>query len=282
MRPFRSIPLLVLAAIALVAAACSADPFPTPTPRPTNTPLPTATPTPEAMANVLELVSGWYKGREVRYYDFGTNSPVTDGTVATAPIYVFITGFDASGNPVFVQGQHNIVTTIPGVDGYSDLWRVMLVTVPQSYVADTVTSKAGIDAAGYEITPTEILVNCPIVLEGTELEGGEPLVQGWYDGAEVYYPDFGMNPATIAPIWAFITGFDANGAPMFVEGQRNVIGVVPDDAGYSAFWEVNLVMVPAGYVANTIKDIDGMFAAGYEMVQPGIVVNCPVTFVAES
>jgi hypothetical protein len=111
------------------------------------------------------------------------------------------------------------------------------------------------------------------------LEGGEELTQGWYNGTAVYYPDFGMNPATTAPIYAFITGLDADGNPLFVKGQHNVIGVVPGDAGYSAFWEVNLVIVPADYVAASIKDVASVMLSGYELVQPGLVVNCPVTVV---
>ena len=228
---------------------------------------------------VQARVSGNYEGRHVEYYDFGTSSPSANGTVSTAPIFVFINGFDAAGNPMFVDGQHNIVNSIPGVEGYSDLWQVMLVEVPGTYVPDSIQSKADIDTAGYSITATDILVNCPIVPADTVLEGGEELTQGWYNGAAVYYPDFGMNPPTTAPIYAFITGLDADGNPVFVEGQHNVIGVVPGDAGYSAFWEVNLVIVPADYVAGSIKDVTSVFSSGYEMVQPGLVVNCPVTVV---
>jgi hypothetical protein len=257
-------------ALALTVAACGgADPTATPTPRLT------ATPTPEPPP-ALSLVDGWYRGQAVEYYDFGTNSPSSGGAVATAPIWAFITGFDADGNPQFVEGQHNVVDHVPGEAGYSDLWQVMLVTVPEGYVADTIRSKADLDGSGYPVQATDLLVNCPIVPEGTTLEGGEPLVQGWHDGDEVYYPDFGLNKAIAIPIWAFITGFDGDGNPQFVEGQRNVIDQVPADPGYSAFWEVNLVMVPAGYQANAITSRQGVVDSGYEVVQPGIVVNCPV------
>jgi hypothetical protein len=115
--------------LALVAAACAG-------PEPTATPRPTATPTPEP-SPALALVDGWYRGQAVEYYDFGTNSPSSGGAVATAPIWAFITGFDAQGNPQLVQGQHNVVDHVPGEAGYSDLWLVMLVTVPEGYVADT-------------------------------------------------------------------------------------------------------------------------------------------------
>ena len=69
---------------------------------------------------------------------------------------------------------------------------------------------------------------------------------------------------------------------MFVEGENNVINVVPGDPRYSAFWSVNLVTVPEGYEANSITALAGVIDSGYEVVQPGLVVNWPVTFVAES
>jgi hypothetical protein len=188
-----------------------------------------------------------------------------------------ITGVDADGNPQFVEGQHNIVDVIPGDAGYSDLWEVNLVTVPEDYEPDSLKSREDVEASGYKTMVPGLLVNCPIVPEGTTLEGGEELVQGWYKGEPVFYPDFGENPATTLPIWVFITGMDADGNPQFVEGQNNVIDAVPGDAGYSAFWQVNLVTVGEGYEANTIKSAADALASGFEITETDMVVNCPVT-----
>jgi LPXTG-motif cell wall-anchored protein len=133
------------------------------------------------------------------------------------------------------------------------------------------------------MTVSDVLVNCPIVpADSTLSEGGAPLVQGWYQGQEVYYFDFGENTVAAAPIYAFITGFDDSGAPVFVEGQHNVIDVIPGDEGYSAFWYVNLVTVPEGYEANTITSVEAVLASGYDTVQPGLLVNCPVLRTAEA
>ncbi|HUF53267.1 MAG TPA: hypothetical protein VMR52_05780 [Dehalococcoidia bacterium] len=224
------------------------------------------------------LIAGWYRGNEVEYYDFGMNTPLASGaSVLTAPIYVFITGTDADGNPVFVEGQHNVIDVKPGDVGYSDLWQVNLVTVDETYEPDSIRSKDDIDAAGLAPETVEMFVNCPVVPVGSTLEGGEELVQGWYKGKEVFYPDFGANPPTALPIWAFITGMDAEGNPLFVEGQMNVIDSVPGDEGYSAFWDVNLVTVPGDYEANTLTSASDVLAAGYEITKPGLLVNCPVT-----
>ncbi len=225
----------------------------------------------------FELVAGWYRGEEVEYYDFGDNTKLSSGSaVGTAPIWVFITGMDAQGNPQFVEGQHNIIDVVPGDAGYSDLWQVTMVTVPEGYEPDSIRSAAEVAAAGYEQQAVEMYVNCPVVPAGSTLEGGEALVQGWYKGQQVFYPDFGLNDPVAVPIWAFITGMDADGNPEFVEGQMNIIDLVPGDAGYSAFWNVNLVMVDDSYEANSITSAQEVMASAFEVLTPGIAVNCPV------
>ncbi|HEX6030427.1 MAG TPA: hypothetical protein VFY90_03275 [Tepidiformaceae bacterium] len=243
---------------------------------------PTATPAPNTptatAANQQKLVSGWFKGREVKYYDFGTRTTLAGSgpRVATAPIFVLIKGMKADGTPDMVQDQHNIVTVMPGDAGYSDLWQVNLVTVPAGYVANTIKSKADIDSRGLQIQPADMFVNCPIVPKGTTFENGEPLVQGWKDGQEVFYPDFGANVPAAIPILVFSTGMGSDGMPQLVKDQHNIIDAIPGDAAYSAFWQVNLVTVPAGYTANTIKSADDVRAMGLPVTPTGMVVNCPV------
>jgi hypothetical protein len=227
----------------------------------------------------FELVQGWYKGRQTFYYDFGENTRATfgGGKVIQARMYVLITGFDGEGNAMTIEGQHPIVDVIPGDAGYSDLWQVNYVTVPEDYQANTITSVDEILNRDYELTVPGLLVNCPIVPTGSTLdEGGASLVQRWYRGQEVVCFDFGSNVDATAPIFAFITGFDGDGNPRFVEGQRNVVYSIPGDPGYSAFWFVNLVVVPEDYRANTITSADQLLGADYEIVQPGSLVNCPI------
>jgi hypothetical protein len=229
----------------------------------------------------FSLVDGWYKDREVKYYDFGANTPLAEGsTVQTAPIYVFIHGMNADGSPDFVEGQHNIVDVVPGDTGYSDLWQVMLVTVPTDYEPDSITSKEQLDSSGFTITETDMFVNCPIVPAGSTLAEGPALTQGWYKGEEVFYPDFGMNNRSAIPIYVLIHGMNADGTPDFVEGQQNIIDSVPGDPGYSAFWQVMMVTVPADYEVNSIRSREAVIAAGFPITTTDMVVNCPVTDVA--
>ena len=238
-----------------------------------------------AQGNVLsdppqnyELVQGWYQGSQTFYYEFGANSPLAaDGLgVQPAPIYVLVTGFDADGNPQVVDGQHNIVDVIPGDAGYSDLWQVTFVTVPADYTANSITSADELAQMGYPQTAVEMYVNCPIVPAGSTLAEGGDLVQGWYKGQSVFYFEFGLNPPVTAPIYVLVTGFDADGNPQVVDGQANIIDVIPGNDGYSAFWKVNFVTVPADYTANTITAAADLLAMGYDITTTDVVVNCPV------
>lgn len=232
---------------------------------------------PASEGRVFPLVAGWYRGEGVEYYDFGANTKLASGsTVSTAPLWRFITGMDAQGNPEFLAGQHNIIDVIPGDAGYSDLWEIMLVTAGDDYEPDSIKSKEDLDASALEVSAAGILVNCPVVPNGSTLAGGEPMVEGWYKGGPVIYPDFGPAPAIAAPLWAMITGMDASGAPQFVSGQMNVIDVIPGDPGYTAFWRVTMVTVPADYEANTIKSATDVADSGFEMTETDMVVNCPV------
>ena len=225
----------------------------------------------------LKLINGWYRDRPVQYYDLGTNTKLTQGSsVVVAPIYAFFTGLDAQGSPRLVQGQDNVIGVGPGDPGYSDLWQLNLVNVPDGYAANDVKSVAAVMSSGFEITATTMFVNCPVVPKGTTLEGGKPLVQGWLDGREVFYPDFGLNPPVAIPIWAFADGMDNRGQPKLVSGQNNVIDALPSEPGYSAFWRVNLVMVPQNYQVNSIRSAQAVRDSGLTVQATDSVVNCPV------
>jgi len=235
-------------------------------------------------AKTYQLTTGWFQGRQTYYYDFGSNSSANSdqSKVIPAPIYVFATGFDAQGNPVTVQGQRNVIDVVPGDAGYSDLWQVNVVIVPPDYVANTIKSADDVKKSGYEVKVPGLLVNCPVVplnstlAEPSPATGSTQPTRGWYRGREVHYFDFGPSPDHTLPIYAFITGMDAQGNPQFVPGQHNIIDVLPGMPGYSPFWDVHLVKVPAGYKANSITSAAEVEKSGYEILHPGLVVNCPV------
>jgi len=92
------------------------------------------------------------------------------------------------------------------------------------------------------------------------------------DGAVVRYYNFDVMSTAPAPI--FVLFREGSSTP--VDGQLNIIDVVPGDAGYSDFWQVNKVTVPADYVANTVISAQDVVDGGYAVQATDMIVNCPV------
>ncbi len=99
------------------------------------------------------------------------------------------------------------------------------------------------------------------------------ITQGLDPGGQVVqYYNFDVQPIVPAPIWVLFR----EGEDHPVEGQMNIIDVIPGDAGYNDFWVVTKVTVPADYVANSVRSMAGIVDAGYAMETTDIIVNCPV------
>ncbi len=226
-------------------------------------------------------------GEVVRYYNFDVMP------TAPAPIWVLF----REGSSMPVSGQLNIIDAIPGDPGYSDFWQVMKVTVPADYVANTVTSLADVLAGGYEVETTTIVVNCPVVPEGTTADegpGADGLTMGWYKDQLVFYFDF--NEASLmatsggavptSPIFvSFNTDPDQTGggpgSGFMTQGSseqtHNVVATVPGDAGYSPFWAV---------FPYSNEDFDEVWnlqsAQAVDNFGMAALVNCPVVFVGDA
>lgn len=223
-------------------------------------------------------------GQRVRYYNFDVMP------LEPAPIYVLF----REGETTPVPGQQNIVDVIPGDANYSDFWQVVRVTVPRAYVANTVTSRAQITAAGYPQQETNALVNCPIVPEGStasEGDGADGLTRGWYRGQVVFYFNFGEAPLTTTAAGAvptspiFVT-FNINpdlpngGPPSGFRTEpgtaqtHNVVATLPGQPAYSPLWAV-LPYDNAEFAdvhdAGSAAAARGFPLAGY--------VNCPIVFI---
>jgi hypothetical protein len=221
------------------------------------------------------------RGEKVRYYNFDVQPTVP------APIYVLFRPGD--GTPV--AGQLNVVDVVPGDPGYNDFWQVHKVTVPASYVANSVTSRAEIAAGGYQVQATQMLVNCPVVPDGSTATlriggGAATLTTGWYKGKTVKYFSFEEKALTAAtvPTSPIYVAFNTNpnqpgGGPgsgfrteSGSEQTHNVIATVPSDAGYSPLWSVN---VYDNATFATVADLASALAA--PQLGAGVAnVNCPV------
>jgi len=91
-------------------------------------------------------------------------------------------------------------------------------------------------------------------------------------GESVLYYNFDVQPLAPAPIFALFR----EGESTPVEGQLNIVGVIPGDAEYNDFWLVNKVIVPKDYVANTVASLAEIEDAGYEVEETTEIVNCPI------
>ena len=144
---------------------------------------------------VIPLVRGLYDGKDVFYItteasDSGTASALTNFTnfpVTFAPalsktppgafanIYLFKNGVKGEGIMGF---QPQVVDSIPGEAKYSPLWRVNVVEWKNPAVATILGSEDDVLAAESNglvtVTPTHLIVNCPIVQWGGNSEGTIP------------------------------------------------------------------------------------------------------------
>ena len=222
-------------------------------------------------------------GEVVEYYNFDIQS------TTPAPIYVLF----ENGASAPVSNQLNIINVIPGDAGYNDFWIVYKVTVPVGYVANYATSYSEIVANGYGITPTNMIVNCPVVPEGSTASkriggGSTATVRGWYKGKIVHYFSFeekmlaavsGMVPQSPIYVTFNINPDQPNGGPPsgFVtetgsDQSHNVIATLPMDAGYSPLWSVN-IYDNASF--SSVMDLSTALAAPLKATGAALV-NCPV------
>ena len=223
-------------------------------------------------------------GEIVSYYNFDVQ-PTTP-----APIYVLFRKGDMSP----VAGQLNIVDVIPGDPGYSDFWRINKVTVPAGYVANSVGSLQAIKDAGYPIEQTTMLVNCPIVPDGstaTHRLGGTDtgLHMGWYRNKIVSYFTFSEAPLMVTddgmvPVSPIYVAFNVNpGSPkggpasgfkmaMGTMQTHNVVATLPGDMEYSPLW---LVSPYDNMKFDSVMNLDSVMDS-YVLARGVATVNCPI------
>jgi Secretion system C-terminal sorting domain len=224
------------------------------------------------------------------YYNFDVQS--------TTPAPIFVLFREGESSPV--QGQSNIVGVIPGDVGYNDFWLVNKVTVPADYVANTVVSTQQILDSAYTITPTSIIVNCPIVPDGSSAmmryhtTEDTSLSRGWYDSTVVYYFNFAEAPIMtdmngMVPVSDIYVTFNINpgepggGPPSgFMTDStgrtHNVPATLPGNAVYSPLWDVN-IYDNADF--NMVHDL--MSAENATILVAGAaLVNCPIVYVSNA
>ena len=225
-------------------------------------------------------------GKPVRYYNFDVQ-----GT-APAPVYVLY----REGEDKPVEGQLDIIDTLPGEKGYNDFRQVWKVSVPKNYVANSITDAGTLRDAGYQMQQTDTLRNMPVVpdkskasmrLNGTSAE----LHRAWYGGEVAKFFSFDEAPLAAAggnvPLSPIYVTFNVNpGAPNGGPGSgfrtepdsqqtHNVPFTLPGDPGYSPLW---LVAVYDNADFPSVRDQATALKA--KVLAPGAAtVNCPIVFI---
>jgi hypothetical protein len=103
-----------------------------------------------------DVTLGFYRGQVVSYFDFGPVKVRPGNKVA--PIWAFTNGLD---------GQRNIIDTVPGRKDYTPLWAVRLVTWEDGADVRVLRSAAAVlsaqKAGDVRVRPMPIVVNCPVL-----------------------------------------------------------------------------------------------------------------------
>lgn len=231
-------------------------------------------------AGETELVQGWFRDRTVLYYNFGSiTPPVTAGRVLW-PVH----GFDARGNPVAIRNQRPVFSTIPGLAGYSGVWRLAYVVVADKVQPNELRTVEGIEDAVRRrraaIRESDLTVNLPIVPKGQRLaRDSTPPMTGWYQGREVQYFDFGVTSASPAAMWRFARGRDASGAPLFLDGQNSLLDSIPVAPAYPDVWSIRIVNVDSAYAPNTVRSAVALRSTRYTVDSATVARNLPVVIV---
>ncbi len=148
------------------------------------------------------VVSGFYRGRAVGYFDFGPIKLKPGNKLA--PIWVFTNG---------ASGQRNVINTVPGRADYSPLWQVRKATWSDGATPRVLRSAAQVKAAAaagdLTIARTTTVVNCPV------LGFGQVRHAGFSGGKTIHYYELGavkVAPGNkVIPLWTITNGAPGQG-----------------------------------------------------------------------
>lgn len=231
-------------------------------------------------AGETPLIQGWFNDRTVLYHDFGAVAhPVAVGRVLW-PVH----GFDAKGNPVAMRNQRPIFSSIPGLTGYSGLWRLAYVVVADKVQPNDLRTIAGVEEAVRRrraaIRETPLVLNLPIVPRGQRLaRDSTPGMLGWFQGRDVQFFDFGVATDHPAGMWRFASRLDPAGEPVFLEAQNSVLDSIAVAPPYPDLWSIRVVRADSAYAANSIRSVAALRGSRYVVDSARVMRNLPVVIV---
>jgi hypothetical protein len=230
-------------------------------------------------------------GQRIRYYDLDVKSQLP------SKLY----SFSRDDEPL--EGQLPVLAHVPGEQGYNDFVRVYDVAVPPDYRANSIRSEADLLQSRFLITPTDRIINRPVVPEGSSAllrsrGGSNATSRAWHGGqiapaftfeSEVPSQDLGFGERAVNNSTIFVA-FNINpdqpgGGP--ASGLRresdslqthNVAQTLPGDPRYSPLWMV--IMYDNG-AFDSVQDEKTAAAAPVVARVPSPLIDCPIVEVVE-
>jgi len=189
----------------------------------------------------------------------------TNGTVN--PVYFF--NFQ-NGAPV--QGQYPVIDVKPGDTGYTHFWEMNNVTVPNTYVPNTIKSLASLNSAKQAglvtIKDAGRSLNGPLVAHNVKIAvvNGEPQFQPvWYrtDLATMAVFETNLPSGGVPQISIWLIQRDGDPCPLLeavcptatndfnqdgdIKDSNDLIDTYPGQPGYSPLWAVSILHVTTAY-----------------------------------
>lgn len=195
----------------------------------------------------IPLKNGFYKGRAYTYWEAG------DAVPRTSAIYILTR--DGSRSPIPFTEQYPIVDAVDnGAANYSPFRHVIDVTVPATYIGNSLTSVSDLAEAFYleQAVPTFTAWDAPSVLESATL-GGSPEATPmpvWFEG-QVSYAfklEEGIRVDRNTLEVAIGTFYEISRAGEVLP-DNTIFALRPGDPGYSALVRQTVVNVTEAYPA---------------------------------
>jgi len=220
-------------------------------------------------------------GEPALYYHLDVQS------TTPAPVYIF----HREGEDKPLQGQLDIIDTLPGEKGYNDFRQVWKVWVPKDYVANTITDASMLQQAGYKMEKTDKLLNMAVVPDKSRARvrfnsGNLELQRAWYRSQVAKFFLFDEAPLSVSgdkvPVSPIYDGFtinpgEPNGGTQFCTDPgsnqtHNVVGTVPGDKAYSPLW---LRVVYDSAACTSVHNLETALQAK-KVAAEVLFINCPI------
>jgi hypothetical protein len=228
----------------------------------------------------IPLEAAWFRDRQLMFYGLGT----TPGPLVVGRVLWPIHGFDMRGNPVAMRGQRPIFASLPGLEGYSGVWRLTYVVTADYAQPNQLRDTAGVAAMVQRkraiLKETDLTFNLPIVARGARLAGDSTeAMTGWYEGRDVSFFDFGQVSATPATMFGFVRGESAAAEPQVLRDQGAVVDTMSSAPPYQDLWAIRVVRADTSYVPNSLKSSEAVGRSNLRVDATPTIRNGPVAVV---